>query len=61
MPSLAAVLLHYNTAPTPFTGHSDLVPLEFDGEQIAALEAFLGTLSAPTDAPPERLVDPSAP
>ncbi len=61
MPTLGAVLLHYNTAPTPFTGHSDLVPLELDGAQIAALEAFLGTLSASVDAPAERLIDPTVP
>ena len=57
-PDLDAVIRHYNHAPPAFPGHSDLVPLAFTEEQSAALIAFLLTLSAPPDAPPELLVPP---
>lgn len=55
LPNLTAVLLHYNQAPVPLTGHSDLKPLDLSGEEFDALEAFLRTLSAPLDVAPERL------
>ena len=57
-PDLEAVIRHYNHAPPAFPGHSDLVPLAFTEEQSAALIAFLLTLSAPADAPPELLLPP---
>ena len=57
-PDLEAVIRHYNHAPPAFPGHSDLVPLAFTEEQSAALKAFLLTLSAPPDAPPELLRPP---
>ena len=57
-PDLEAVIRHYNHAPPAFPGHSDLVPLAFTEKQSAALIAFLLTLSAPPDAPPELLLPP---
>ena len=56
--NLDEVMRHYNHAPPAFPGHSDLVPLAFTEEQSAALKAFLLTLSAPPDAPPELLRPP---
>ncbi len=55
---LDEVMRHYNHAPPAFPGHSDLVPLAFTAEQSAALKAFLMTLNAPPDAPPELLRPP---
>ena len=52
---LDAVIRHYNHAPPAFPGHSDLVPLALTVGQSEALKAFLLTLSAPVDAPPELL------
>ena len=57
-PDLDAVIRHYNHAPPAFPGHSDLVPLALTEEQSAALKAFLLTLSAPPNAPPELLRPP---
>lgn len=57
-PDLDAVIRHYNHAPPAFPGHSDLVPLAFSEEQSAALIAFLLTLNAPPNAPPELLQPP---
>ena len=57
-PDLEAVIRHYNHAPPAFPGHTDLVPLALTEEQSAALKAFLLTLSAPPDAPPELLRAP---
>jgi cytochrome c peroxidase len=42
--TLSEVLIHYNTAPTALDGHSELSPLNFSPEELAALEAFLGAL-----------------
>jgi cytochrome c peroxidase len=58
LPNLVSVLIHYDTAPDPFTGHSDLVPLELTDKEMARLESFLHTLSGPVDAPPELLLPP---
>ncbi len=57
-PDLEAVIRHYNHAPPAFPGHSDLVPLAFSEEQSAALIAFLLTLNAAPNAPPELLQPP---
>ena len=57
---LDAVIRHYNHAPPAFPGHSDLVPLALTVEQSDALKAFLLTLSAPPNAPPELLRPPQA-
>ncbi len=42
--TLSEVLIHYNTAPTALDGHSELSPLNFSPEELAALEALLGAL-----------------
>ncbi len=57
---LEAVIRHYNHAPPAFPGHSDLVPLALTEAQSAALIAFLLTLSAPPDAPPDLLRPPES-
>src|SRR5690606_9336762 len=44
--SLAEVLVHYNRAPAAPVGHSELSPLHLSPDELAALEAFLGTLDA---------------
>ncbi|HYE51053.1 MAG TPA: cytochrome c peroxidase [Azospirillaceae bacterium] len=58
VPTLAAVLDHYNRAPAAPAGHSELVPLGLDAAALRQLEAFLGTLTpepAPEPAPgPDR-------
>ncbi len=59
-PDLEAVIRHYNHAPPAFPGHSDLVPLAFTEAQSAALKAFMLTLSAPPDAPPDLLRQPES-
>jgi cytochrome c peroxidase len=58
--NLAEVLAHYNEAPTGLgpTAHTDLVPLGLTAVELAQLEAFLGSLSAPLDVPPELLIAP---
>ncbi len=45
VPTLTAVLRHYNAAPAAPAGHSELNPLALSETELAALEAFLGTLS----------------
>ncbi len=42
--TLGAVLQHYDTAPIAPKGHSELSPLSLTADELAALEAFLGTL-----------------
>jgi cytochrome c peroxidase len=43
--TLAAVVRHYSEAPAAPLGHSELKPLAMSEAELAALEAFLGTLS----------------
>lgn len=43
--TLAAVVSHYNEAPAAPLGHSELNPLAMSEAELAALEAFLETLS----------------
>ena len=57
--TLADVLRHYNEAPRAVIGHSELVPLGLDEQQLAQLEAFLGTLAAPIAADPRWLAPPA--
>ena len=57
-PNLDAVIHHYNHAPHSLFGHSDLAPLAMTEKQSSALKAFLLTLSAPPNAPPEMLRPP---
>jgi len=56
--TLAAVLDHYNHAPIPPIGHSDLVPLNLSDGELAQLEAFLHTLSSPLAVDPALLAPP---
>jgi len=48
--TLAAVIQHYNSAPAAPAGHSELEPLQMSQAELAALEAFLGTLSEAASA-----------
>jgi cytochrome c peroxidase len=43
--TLGDVLAHYNRAPAAPSGHTELKPLKLDGKELAALEAFLRSLS----------------
>jgi cytochrome c peroxidase len=43
--SLAAVIRHYNAAPAAPAGHGELKPLAMSEAELAALEAFLATLT----------------
>lgn len=47
LPTLRAVLDHYNRAPESGHHHSELKPLRLNATELRQLEAFLGTLSAP--------------
>jgi|HigsolmetaAR202D_1030399.scaffolds.fasta_scaffold14639_3 cytochrome c peroxidase len=59
--SLAEVLQHYNRAPDAPHGHSELRPLNLSQRELAELEAFLRSLSAPLNTPPELLEAPALP
>ena len=48
--SLAAVLDHYNKSPLAMIGHNEAKELNFSDWELRALEAFLGSLSAPIAA-----------
>lgn len=45
--SLGEVLEHYNKAPLAMIGHNEAEPLKLRQWELRAIEAFLGTLSAP--------------
>jgi cytochrome c peroxidase len=47
--TLAAVLAHYNAAPDAMIGHNEAKPLGLGNRELAQLEAFLRTLSAPVE------------
>jgi cytochrome c peroxidase len=57
--TLVQALDHYNRAPAAPAGHSELEPLNLSPSEIAALIAFLKTLSGPLATPPEWLESPS--
>jgi cytochrome c peroxidase len=59
--TLREVLHHYNRAPAAPAGHSELKPLGLSEQELAQLEAFLSSLSAPVDTPPELLSPPAPP
>jgi cytochrome c peroxidase len=59
--TLREVLEHYNEAPAAPAGKTELHPLGLTEREMIRLEAFLRTLSAPLDAPPELLVEPALP
>jgi cytochrome c peroxidase len=48
--SLIAVLDHYNEAPLAMIGHNEAKELKLSDWELRALEAFLGSLSAPVAA-----------
>lgn len=58
--SLTEVLDHYNRAPAPAIGHSDLMPLNLSDGELAQLEAFLHTLSSPLAVDPALLAPPES-
>jgi cytochrome c peroxidase len=58
IPTLAAVVQHYNEAPRAPFGHSELKPLGLAPTEVRQLEAFLRTLSGPLAAPDGYLTRP---
>jgi cytochrome c peroxidase len=58
IPTLAAVLQHYNQAPSAPFGHSELKPLQLSPDELRQLGAFLKTLSGPLSAPDGYLKRP---
>jgi cytochrome c peroxidase len=59
LPTLAHVLLHYNTAPPAPAGHSEVQPLRLTPMELRQLEAFLRALSGGTAASPMFLAAPA--
>ena len=47
LPTIAAVLEHYNKAPDAMIGHNEAKPLGLSRRELARIEAFLLTLAAP--------------
>ena len=47
LPTLAAVLEHYNVAPDSMIGHNEAKPLGLNRRELGQIEAFLLTLAAP--------------
>ncbi len=47
--ALPEVLAHYNAAPDALIGHNEAKPLGLGNRELAQLEAFLRTLSAPVE------------
>ena len=56
--TLPEVLEHYNTRPKAPIGHSDLLPIDLDKQQLLQLEAFLHTLSGAPATEAELLQPP---
>ncbi len=56
--SLTAVLDHYNDAPLAMIGHNEAKELSLGDWELRALEAFLGSLSAPVAADEKWLQAP---
>jgi hypothetical protein len=52
------VVEHYDRAPVPLMGHSDLLPLNLSNREKERLEAFLRALSAPLATPQNWLEPP---
>lgn len=59
LPTLAAVLEHYNEAPFALIGHNEAEPLGLGARELRQLEAFLQTLDAPQATAPEWLAPPT--
>jgi cytochrome c peroxidase len=55
---LDRVLAHYNAAPPAFPGHSDLLPLGLNTDELGQLRAFLLTLNSEPDAPEQLFQAP---
>ena len=60
LPTLRAVLEHYNEAPLALIGHNEAEPLGLSNSELRQLEAFLLTLDAPPATAPEWLHAPAA-
>ena len=58
LPTLRAVLEHYNAAPAATVGKSELRPLGLTTRELDRLEAFLRTLSGPPETPEALLRAP---
>jgi len=58
IPTLRDVLEHYDRAPVPLLGHSDLLPLQLSNREMDRVEAFLRTLSGPLATPEPWLKPP---
>lgn len=56
--ALSEVLAHYNSAPDAMIGHNEAKEIDLASWQLASLEAFLGSLSAPVSADPRWLHPP---
>lgn len=56
--TLNAVLNHYNVADAGAPGHSEIHPLNLSEQELAQIEAFLRTLSAPLNVEPKFLAPP---
>jgi cytochrome c peroxidase len=56
--TLAEVIAHYDAAPAAPAGHSELKPLKLSAKERRQLEAFLGTLTGPLQAPDGFLAAP---
>ena len=59
MPDLAALLDHYNQAPSAILGHNEAKPLHLLPYQLRQLEAFLLALDAPMAVAPQWLAPPA--
>ncbi|MEW5985723.1 MAG: cytochrome c peroxidase [Chloroflexota bacterium] len=58
LPTLEAVLAHYNSAPAAPVGQSEVRPLNLTSQEIAQLVAFLRTLDSPVAAESQWLSPP---
>jgi cytochrome c peroxidase len=56
--TLEEVLNHYNTAPVPSVGHSELEPLNLSAKEITQIIAFLKTLDSPLNTDTQWLIAP---
>ncbi|NJK45388.1 MAG: hypothetical protein HC933_14960 [Pleurocapsa sp. SU_196_0] len=56
--SLALVAEHYNRAPAPLLGVTQIKPLNLNAQEISQLVAFLNTLNSGVDAPAKWLEAP---
>jgi cytochrome c peroxidase len=57
--TLAEVLTHYNEGGLALVGHNELAPLDLTEHELAQIEAFLRTLTAPPATDPQWLAPPA--